>query len=358
MFTSYRLSRIPQDSKLQAWNAAEELFFNRYSHLKLGSLLIINETFGALSVALSHHSIASIKHSAMSSEAIHHNLSQNQRKVEGSADQEIRDRQFDSIIVYPAKSINYFLYLLEIAASHLSPNGSVYVPLMTKHTSKGQIDAMNSMFKEVTPGRAEKKARVIELRHPHKTLTLSKITEYEADILDIKLSNLPGCYSATSLDQGAREFIRHFNKLSLSSPVLDMGCGNGALSLALLQLNEDLKISLVDENSQALDSAKLNLSTFFPNAQTQFHHSNGLNSVPEQNYRLIVCNPPFHQENAITEAISIKLFKDLSQQLSPEGECWIIGNRHLHYKNKLQKIFNHVNIEADSPKFLIYKCRN
>jgi 16S rRNA G1207 methylase RsmC len=216
---------------------------------------------------------------------------------------------------------------------------------------------MNSIFNEITPGRAEKKSRVIELRHPKTPLELSKTTAYEADALNLTLQNLPGCYSATSLDQGAREFIKHFDSMALSSPALDMGCGNGALSLALLQRKNDLNISLVDENKQALDSAKLNLSTYYPDANTHFFHSNGLNSVPKQKYQLIVCNPPFHQENAITEAISIKLFKDLSQQLSPEGECWIIGNRHLHYKNKLQKLFHHVNIEADTPKFLIYRCR-
>ena len=357
MLSSYCLSRIPQDNSLQAWNAAEELFLKRYSQLRLGNILIINETFGALSVALSDHSVMSIQHSAMSEEAVQYNLANNQRNKLGSNVELSEGKRFDSIVVYPAKSINYFLYLLDTAAKRLSPSGTVYVPVMVKHTSKGQINAMNSIFNEVTPGRSEKKARVIELRQPDTTIDHSEITEYEADALQLRLYNLPGCYSATSLDQGAREFIKHFDRMTLSSPALDMGCGNGALSLALLQRKNDLNISLVDENIQALDSAKLNLSTHYPGANTHFFHSNGLNSVPTQKYQLIVCNPPFHQDNAITEAISIKLFKDLSQQLSPDGECWIIGNRHLHYKNKLQKLFNHVTIEADTPKFLIYRCR-
>lgn len=357
MFSSYRLSRVPHNPQLQAWNAADELAYSRLSSLRLCDTLFINEPFGALMVRLSDEQQAHadfINSSAMSLEAIQQNLARNNLVCEPTAIEQLKPN-YPTIVLYPAKSVHYFKYLLQQAANQLSENGTVYIPAMVKHLSKGHIQAMNEVFLDVLPGHAVKKARVIELKQPAAKTAL-KAQGYKFAGLDIV--NLPGCYGAQTLDQGARAFIDHYDLLNIQGKVLDMGCGNGILSLALLQRNADIQLTLVDEHQQALASAKTNLDTHFPQASVEYFHSNGLNTAPKQKYDLIVCNPPFHQENTLTEGISLKLFNDLSHSLCEAGECWIIANRHLDYRRKLKKIFRHVDTPSKDSKFLLYHCRN
>jgi 16S rRNA (guanine1207-N2)-methyltransferase len=43
---------------------------------------------------------------------------------------------------------------------------------------------------------------------------------------------------------------------------------------------------------------------------------------------LILCNPPFHQQNTIGSHIAMRMFKQARQVvLRSGGELWVIGNR-------------------------------
>jgi 16S rRNA G1207 methylase RsmC len=357
MFSSYRLLRVPQDSSLKAWNAADELFLQRLDNESLGATLIINDSFGALSIALNDSKALHWNDSAMSLEAIAKNTELNELKTLEPFNATKPDQLFNTIVINLPKSLNYFSWLLEHASSLLAPNGKISVLSMVKHISSGHIKIMDALFNEVNPGRAEKKARVITLQSPT-YVSQSQPTRYSAEPININLENLPGCYAANSLDQGARAFLKHFDFSAAHGNVLDMGCGNGVLSLAILQKNKDVNITLVDESLPALNSALLNVKTFSEDVNAQFFHSNGMNSVPDNKYDLIICNPPFHQGNTVTESISNKLFTDFSQCLADSGTCWIIANRHLNYHADLKKKFSSVKRASQDSKFILYKCQN
>lgn len=358
MFSSYRLTRVPHNPLLQAWSAADELAFSKLNEINTASRLIINEPFGALTTALSatqNQTIHYLNDSAMSLEAIAQNLKANELPEQHQVERNKLSGTFDQIILYPAKSIEYFKALLQLASRCLSPDGSLFIPVMVKHLAKGHISAMNEFFAQVNPGRAVKKARLVEIKQPLINKDVKSLS-YTFDGMEVV--GLPGCYGAKALDQGARVFIKHFDMIDVSGSILDMGCGNGILSIALLKRNPSAQLCLVDEHSQAIASAKLNIQHYFPAAHVDFYHSNGMNQLAEHKFNTILCNPPFHQENTVTEAISQKLFTDLADSLESKGVCWIIANRHLDYRKKLLKLFRHVETPSKDAKFTLYRCRH
>ncbi|WP_196157848.1 class I SAM-dependent methyltransferase [Reinekea sp. G2M2-21] len=358
MLSSYRLNRIPQDASLQAWNAADELFLKRHhSTLPLGNLLLINDHFGALAIALAEKSVNWWHYSTMSAEALRMNCELNnipEPVILNGLVQEIN--KYQTIVIQIPKSTNLFAWQLEQAIQHMPDNARVYALGMVKHISAGHIAVMNTLFKDSNPGRAEKKARVIELWNP--TRTIKSKTHFQSfDRLPCGLANLPGCYAEKTVDQGALVFIEHFGLLPDAHNVLDLGCGNGVLSLIYAQQHPHAHLSLVDENHQALQSAEINFKNSKLSNEFKLVHSNSLNSVPDCNFDLILCNPPFHQENTVTDSIAKKMFADAHNALTNEGELWIVANRHLPYHEALRKYFRTTQIKSSHPKFNVICCK-
>ncbi len=357
MLSSYQLTRVPQERELQAWNAADEFFLSRDSDQCQGKVLILNDPFGALTIALNDRQPDYWNDSAMSLEALHINSDQNNISIPTVLDSIANDRSYDNVVMHMPKSLNFFAWQLEQIQKCLTESGKVFVLGMVKHISKGHIELMSRFFSEVNPGRSEKKARVVQLCKP--TLhTESKTTSYTAAPLTCELSQLPGCYAENTADPGALVFIEQLKQLSPVTTALDLGCGNGILSVALRQQLPELKLTLIDESKQALNSAQDNLANYSHSNSIRFIHSNGTNQLAEQEtFELIVCNPPFHQGFTLTESIADKLFEDAKNHLAENGEFWVVANRHLPYLPMLKKRFSRVELKSNHRKFIVYCCR-
>ena len=84
--------------------------------------------------------------------------------------------------------------------------------------------------------------------------------------------------------------------------------------------------------------------------------NNCLDDVPVGAADRILCNPPFHQLQAITDHIAWQMFSDAHRVLPQGGELWIVGNRHLDYHNKLKRLFGNAQVVASNSKFVILKA--
>lgn len=358
MLSSYRLTRVPQEVDLQAWNAADELFLHRDSASCPKKILILNEPFGALSIALSDSDLHWWNDSAMAEEALVLNCQQNNQTLPTILDKIPSEPTFGCIVLHLPKSLNFFAWQLEQIHQCLLPEGKVFVLGMVKHISKGHIDLMSRFFRSIHPGRAVKKARVIYMDNAIAHYE-SKNHQYVVKPLATEFENLPGCFAENTVDPGALVFIDYLQHLSGFKKILDLGCGNGILSYVLLKNSKNIDLTLVDESRQALASAKRNLSVICDDHHVHYLHANGTNKLgPENRYDLIVCNPPFHQGFTLTETIAKKLFSDAKKHLSNEGEFWVVANRHLRYFPLLKKRFASVVLKSNHPKFNVYCCRH
>ena len=105
----------------------------------------------------------------------------------------------------------------------------------------------------------------------------------------------------------------------------------------------------------AVESAKMNVSNNLPElvSQTQFKVDDCLTDSDSSTSNLILCNPPFHQQNAVTDHIAWQMFKDSYRVLKKGGELRIVGNRQLGYHIKLKRIFGNCKTIASNRKFVI-----
>jgi 16S rRNA (guanine1207-N2)-methyltransferase len=69
-----------------------------------------------------------------------------------------------------------------------------------------------------------------------------------------------------------------------------------------------------------------------------------------------MCNPPFHQQQAITDHIAWQMFCDAKRVLTNHGRLLVIGNRHLGYHAKLKRLFGNVSVIASNKKFVILQA--
>nr|WP_246283155.1 class I SAM-dependent methyltransferase [Marinifaba aquimaris] len=172
--------------------------------------------------------------------------------------------------------------------------------------------------------------------------------------MGISLYNAPNVFARGKLDIGAAFFIEHLPNAE-NKKVVDLACGNGVLSLVLAKHNPDIShLTLVDESQMAVESASYN---FEKNALTvpslAFKQNDCLSEFEPESVDIVICNPPFHQQKTITDHIAWQMFKDAKRILKKGGELRIVGNRHLGYHIKLNKLFNHCQQIASNSKFVV-----
>jgi release factor glutamine methyltransferase len=78
---------------------------------------------------------------------------------------------------------------------------------------------------------------------------------------------------------------------SVPSRVLDLGTGSGAIALAIQSKRPSTQVHATDASADALDVARTNAATL--KLAVQFHQGSWLDAVKDQQFDLIVSNPPY-----------------------------------------------------------------
>ena len=359
VFASLNLTRVPPAPKLQAWNAADELLLSRLADDPEApdTLLLVNDAFGALAVALGDRIPGWWNDSAMAEAALTANCQANATPPPPlvTSPQDLSDR-YEGIVLQAPKSLALFDWQLAHLAPRLKPDGRLYVLGMVKHLSRGHQNTMARYFRNIQPGHAVKKARCVELREPIPSVHPPTSKRYQSPN-GLTLVNHPGSFSESSPDPGALAFLQYFSELPTVDTVLDLGCGNGILGLSYLRSHPQARAFLVDESAQAVASARDTARENGLSRNVEVMRNHGLNGLDLPEFPLILCNPPFHQQTTLTGDIADTLFQQAHDALAPAGEFWMVGNRHLDYHRRLKHWFGDVGVVSRHPKFVVLRCR-
>ncbi|BEN12966.1 ribosomal RNA large subunit methyltransferase G [Serratia marcescens] len=360
------LERYPQQeesTQLQAWEAADEYLLQQLENVDIGGrpVLIFNDNFGTLACALHAHRPYSVSDSYMSQLATRHNL-----KLNGLDPEQVT--LLDSLAELPAAPavvlirVPKALALLEQqlrALRHVVTEDTLIVAgakARDVHTSTMQL--FEKVLGPTRTSLAWKKARLIfcqvaDIVPP----AAAETTDWTLDGTDWLIHNHANVFSRGSLDIGARLFLDHLPR-GLNGHIVDLGCGNGVIGLTALAQNPEAQVTFLDESYMAVASSELNVEHNLPQEldRCQFEVNNALAGIERESVQAVLCNPPFHQQHAITDHTAWQMFCDAKRCLQVGGELRIVGNRHLDYHQKLKRLFGNCTLVASNKKFVILRA--
>ncbi|NOI81819.1 methyltransferase [Vibrio tubiashii] len=361
------LYRYPKrnNETLQAWDAGDEYLINHVEELELPSnqnILIINDHFGALSCWFSQrHKVTLMGDSFISHQGANANLNANNcPTITYLTTMDKIPSDVDLVLFQLPKSNRHLVWLLSQLRDSLDSSVPVIAVNKAKEIHTSTLKLFEKYLGETKTSLAWKKHRLVFSNANSQTpIKVSPDTRWSVDNEQIELNNLPNVYSGDSLDLGARFMLEHLPQNPDLKHVLDLGCGNGVLSVKMGQLNPQIKLTCVDESFMAVESAQQNLiANLGKEREIDCIANNCLDGMPAKDVDLVMCNPPFHQQQAITDHIAWQMFCDAKQILSVGGQLLVIGNRHLGYDGKLSRLFGKSNVKvvASNKKFVILQA--
>ena len=171
---------------------------------------------------------------------------------------------------------------------------------------------------------------------------------FKATILgvDLTFETAPGLFSPGGPDAGTMAMLARV-PLGAQTKLLDLGCGYGLVGVYAAARIGPERVWMADNDPVAVACAARNL-TLNGLAAAHVCLSDGVASVDESAFTLIVCHPPYHADFSVAKSFIEKGFN----RLAVGGELWMVTRREPWYRNKLAAIFGGVQVYPDAGYFV------
>ncbi|NWB97764.1 methyltransferase [Pseudomonas gingeri] len=366
-FAQLDLIRQPeqQNEPLQAFDAADEYLLAHLAQQDVSAetrVLVLNDSFGALAASLvGHVRVTSSGDSFLGALALEKNLVRNGQAfdaVHHVPASEAWAGPFDRVLIRVPKTLALLEEQLIRLQGQLAPGAQVIASAMIKHLPRAAGDLLERYIGPVQASLAVKKARLLIATPEAREPAVSPYpTRYRLDAPAIELLNHANVFCREGLDIGTRAFLPHLPGNLGSAQVADLGCGNGVLAIASALQNPQAQYTLVDESFMAVQSARENWQAALGEREAVIRAGDGLAGQEAQSLDVVLCNPPFHQQQVVGDFLAWRMFQQAREALVVGGALYIVGNRHLGYHSKLARLFRGVEQVAATPKFVILKAR-
>ncbi|MFF8609269.1 methyltransferase [Streptomyces sp. NPDC015346] len=371
----FPLTRFPEDPRdpLRAWDASDEYLLRHLAETDTdlsGAVTVVGDRWGALTTALAARGpadLTQVSDSYLGRRATAKNLARSgadPAAVRLLTTQDPPPTRVDVLLVRVPKS----LALLEDQLHRLAPavhEGTVIVGTgMVKEIHTSTLRLFERILGPTRTSLAVKKARLI-LCTPDPALDRGTnpwplryaLPADAATVAGRTVTNQAGVFCADRLDIGTRFFLQHLPQGLGRARVVDLGCGNGVVGLAVALAEPEAELVFTDESYQAVASAEENFRTHADAGRAaEFTVGDGLADTAPGSVDLVLNNPPFHSHQATTDRTARRMFTDAWRALRPGGELWVVGNRHLGYHVTLRRIFGACELVASDPKFVVLRA--
>jgi 16S rRNA G1207 methylase RsmC len=343
----------PHEQNLQAWDSADELLLQHLSQIDLKGkrILILNDSFGALSCALEDYAITSYTDSYVSFKSIQFNSKNRVLPINQLSE---LTQIYDLVVARIPKNMSYFEDILCHLSHHLSVHSQIICGYRIKHQANAAFDLLNRYLGETKTSLAQKKARLIFSNFQRSPVPSPYPLRVSMDSFETPFIHHSNLFSREKLDMGTRFFLQHIPQGDYPV-ILDLGCANGIVGIAAKRLDPSAKLIFSDESQMAIQSAITNYKNLFSD-QAEYHWTHCFENQPAASVNLVLCNPPFHQGHTLGDSIARQMFLDAHRSLVPGGILQIIGNSHLPYPALLRKLFGNSQRIAVHPKFTITRA--
>ena len=366
-FAQLDLIRQPEqhNDPLQAFDAADEYLLNHLAAQQPSvdtRVLVLNDSFGALAASLQGQvQVISSGDSFLAAQGLEKNLVRNAKAFDAVPfipASETPTGPFDRVLIRVPKTLALLEEQLIRLQGQLAPGAEVIAGAMVKHLPRAAGDLLERYIGPMHASLAAKKARLLIATVAERPAAASPYpTRYRLDTPAIELLNHANVFCREGLDIGTRAFLPHLPTGLGNARVADLGCGNGVLAIASALHNPDAHYTLVDESYMAVQSARENWQAALGERDVSVRAADGLAGQEPQSLDVVLCNPPFHQQQVVGDFLAWRMFQQAREALVVGGALYIVGNRHLGYHSKLARLFRGVEQVAATPKFVILKAR-
>lgn len=366
-----QLDRFPPGQKtrsLQAWDAADELLI-QYVWTQQPAvqqpILLVNDQFGALACALHTYDVIQWSDSWISMLASRHNLAQNQLREVPQVSSTDACPAFAQVLLKLPANHSFLRYQLRQLKAQLAPGAKVIAAAKAKDIHANLLKIFAEEIGPVSASLTEKKCRLITATNdaalsvpanpafPFRWQTTVPTATGPQPVLLVNEANV---FSREQLDIGARFFLEHLPLVNAGQRVIDLGCGNGVIGLTVLLQQPAAQVLFTDESFMAVASAQQNVQVHCPAADALYQVDDSMASQPDLSADWVLCNPPFHQQQAVTDHIAWQMFADARRVLKVGGRLRIVCNRHLDYGDKLSRLFGGCIHIASNAKFSVLEA--
>lgn len=143
-----------------------------------------------------------------------------------------------------------------------------------------------------------------------------------------------GLFSPRELDSGTLLLLDYI-ELADDAKILDLGCGYGALGLALAAVSGERHVTLIDKDFIAVEYCQKN-AELNGLSNTKVLLSNGLQQVGDVNFDAVVTNLPAKSG----KELYYLMFYDVHDRLKPGGQFYIVTINGL--RGFVKRVFNEI----------------
>ena len=155
-----------------------------------------------------------------------------------------------------------------------------------------------------------------------------------------------GVFSADAADPASELLLSVLPRLT--GNVADLGAGWGYLTRKLTEMPTK-RVIAVEADHRTIEIARVNVSS----DKVKFVWADATAWRADEALDTVVMNPPFHNFGKADPGIGIDFIKTAVRSLKPQGDCYIVANRHLPYEQTVNKLFQNVSEVTKDNRFKV-----
>jgi 23S rRNA (guanine1835-N2)-methyltransferase len=352
------LTRWPvrEADPLQAWDGADRYLLEALRERSIdGDVLVVDDAFGALGTALAGRARA-WGDSELARLALTANLERTGRpEVPWTPMTQAPPGDVAAVVGRLPRSTRRLQWLLQQLSQVLPVGTPVLLSEKSKRVQKSMVAAVDAAIGSANSTLARHRARLVVAERDGRAAPVVAPRTWEVEP-GLIVRGWPGVFGEERIDGGTALLLPAVPS-GVSGTIVDLGCGAGPLGLVAAKRNPAAAIVFRDESHLAVASARRAFAQSGLTNRTRFEPADVLDGVPSESVDVVLCNPPFHQGQAVSRRVAAHMFKESARVLREGGRLLVVGNRHLAYHVALKGLFGAVQTRASDRRFVVLEAK-